>query len=488
MHVLQSPMSPQHHQTTLANEKKQSVSADPEPIPARRVIFGEDKIVAACFENNLEFLSASEQLCKRIDSVYRNFRNEKNAVIDDKWGTLLHMACYGNRLEVVKLLLERGANPNIKLPESGFSPVEVACADKKLNPEIVSILADCLFPNWLDVNAIHCVAAKNYPSDFTLLQLACRLGNVHAIRTLLEHHADPDLVSPGWKMNPLHLICANNNIDGDAVTSLLRAGASVNARCGGSITALHIRCSLAGQFVQQPLDALLSWGADVNAVTSNGVTPLMLAAKSNPELALHLLRDDRVDVNVADCRGWQAIHYAAQTNHETVINTLAGKGADANAKANNGATPLHLAVMGKHEPSIFALLDHGADIFTKAPVTAYSPAKICEITAMLCCLVLVCPLAIPAVQAMCIVNDCDEFWRDKPIHERHVRRYAQSCCPTFCGLSPMQMADEGLRERMADQIVITSEPGTPTMSQWENEDLFVPSKLTGAASDETTTL
>ena len=130
------------------------------------------------------------------------------------------------------------------------------------------------------------------------------------------------------------------------------------------------------------------------------------------------------------------------------------KGADVNAETDKGVTPLHLAILEKNEPAIYALLEHGADTSIKAPVTAYSRTKAHCVTAC-ACFTVIFPLwlCFPAFS-----GDCDEFFRDKPIHERCVRRYGQTYCPDYCGLSPMEMADEGLQEQLASRIV-TSQPG-----------------------------
>ena len=415
--LLSAPAPPPYQEAVLTKEKKPITNSGPDSVSdsridsriasriASRIDHGEDHLVTACRNNDLNFLTTSEKLPKGIDYLYEN--KEKDCQLE-KSTSLLHIACYENNPPVVKLLLEWGANPNIKLPKSGLTPIEIACADEQGHPEIVSLLARYLFPHRLDINASHCVKSPDYPADFTLLQLACRSQNVPAIKTLLANHADPNLTAQHWSIPPLHLVCGANSVDGDVINSLLEAKANINARYQES-TALHVLCS-SEQCNEQALHALLAGGADVNAVTSKGVTPLMLGSQNNTQMTDRLLMNDCIDVTMADYQGWQAIHYAAQLGHETAINALVDKGANANAKTNQGVTPLHLAMIGKYEPTIYALLDHGADISTKAPVTAYSRAKTCKITMYLFCSLLCCPFS---VQGMCLSGACDEFWRDK---------------------------------------------------------------------------
>ena len=441
-------------QSNVPEKKTVEVS---EPASAHRVDYDENPLVTACRNNDLDVLNTSEQLSRNIDYLFNN--KEKDSKLEESVG-LLHVACNENKPQVLRLLLERGANPNVKLPKSGLTPIELACADKKMDPEIVQILAGYLFPHRLDINAIHCVNSPGFPADFTLLQLACRLQNVQTIKILLNNNADPNVVAPGWSVPPLHLSCDGATVDSEAIRSLLEAKASVDTRYRG-LTALHTLCR-SQAFNEQALHALLAGKADVNAVTTpSRMTPLMLAIKNNTQMANLLLMDCRTDINEADYLGWQAIHYAAKAgNCEALINTLVDRGADVNAKTDKGITPLHLAMLGKKEPEIFALLERGADTSTKAPVNAFSWCQVCEVTCWTCTsasIVLAClPFFIFLSPLLC-ENDCQACRPSESVHERCVRRYCQAFCPERCGVTPMEMADEGLRERMVCRI-ITHQP------------------------------
>ena len=455
MDSLASSAPPSYQDAVLSDLSKKDTVHLPEPAaesesaPDPRVDYGEDPLVTACRNNDLDFLTNSQQLARRVDYLFSN--KNKDSKLEESI-SLMHVACIENKPQVVKLLLERDADPNIKLPKSGLTPIELACTNNQVHPELVQILARYLLPHWLDVNASHSVTAADYPNDFTLLQLACRSQNVQAIKTLLSYHADPNQVAQGWNTPPLHLVCAAKTVDSETVSSLLAAKADVDVRYKGS-TPLHTLCKRKNGDVQA-LHALLAGKADINAVTQEAVTPLMLAIQNNAPLADLLLGYDGININKADHCGRQAIHYAAQFGHEALINVLMDKGADVNAKTNQGVTPLHLAILEKNEPAIYALLEHGADTSIKAPVTAYPRAEARCITAC-ACFTVICPLwlCFPAFS-----GDCVEFFRDRPIHERCVRRYGQTYCPDYCGLSPMEMADEGLQEQLASRIV-TSQPG-----------------------------
>ena len=412
---------PSYEQVTSRSSQEKLTGPQSEPVTATLgVDYGEDHLVTACRNNDLAYLTSnSVELRRYIDCLYLNKKEDSRV---EESTSLLHVACFENNPQVVKLLLEQGANPNIKLPKSGLTPIELACADRQMDPEIISTLAEYLFPNQLDVNAAHCVRSPGYLKDFTLLQLACHSLNVQAITALLANQADPDLSIPGCDASPLHILCKRNQSDEQALQVLLAAG-QVN----------------------------------INATTSKGVTPLMVACRNNAKLAHLLLMNDSVNVHAEDCQGnHQAIHYAAYYDHETVIKALIEeKDANVNAKTPKGVTPLHLAVIGKCDAAINALVDHGADTTTKAAFYPFSPIQTFRACLFLTC---TCPTIIAPV-VVC-VGVAGEIKSGVPIHERVITRFAQSCCPVRCGVSPMELADEELQKHMKRRIPITSQPGS----------------------------
>ena len=412
---------PSYAQATLRSSQEKLTNSQLELAPAvRGVDYGEDHLVTACRNNDLHYLTNnSKQLRRCIDYLYVN-KKEDSRVGESI--SLLHVACFENNPQVVKLLLEHGANPMIKLPKSGLTPIALACADEQMDSEILSTLAEYLFPQRLDVNAFHCARSPGYPKNFTLLQLACHSQNIQAMTTLLAKQADPNLAAPGWDLSPLHILCKRKQSDEQAFEVLLAAG-QVN----------------------------------INATTSEGVTPLMLACWNNAKLAHLLLMNDSVNVHAEDCQGnHQAVHYAAYYDHETVIKALIEeKDANVNAKTPMGVTPLHLAVIGKCDAAINVLVDHGADTTTKAAFSPFSPIQTFRACLFLTC---TCPTIIAPV-VVC-VGVAGEINSGVPIHERVITRFAQSCCPVGCGVSPMELADEELQKRMKRRIPITSQPGS----------------------------
>ena len=115
--------------------------------------------------------------------------------------------------------------------------------------------------------------------------------------------------------------------DVEAVRSLVRAGADVNASQGDGMTALH-------------------WAADRGDVVMTGV---LLEAGSNVDAGTRIGR-------------YTPLHIATRQGRRGVVEALLGAGADPLARTtNSGATPLHLASAAGDTDIVSSLLSAGAD-------------------------------------------------------------------------------------------------------------------------------
>lgn len=121
-------------------------------------------------------------------------------------------------------------------------------------------------------------------------------------------------------------------------------------------TALH----MAARSNHMPVVKLLvARGADVNAVTDDGSTPLMKAVY-NKDLATDALRyllDHGADIEAHDNKGYTAIAHAAAHGAIECIRVLADRDGDVETTDLENKTPLMLAVEHNHIEAIQALLE-----------------------------------------------------------------------------------------------------------------------------------
>jgi ankyrin repeat protein len=163
---------------------------------------------------------------------------------------------------------------------------------------------------------------------------AAARGDREAVKSLLKQAADVN-AAQGDGMTALHWAAMNG--DADLAQMLIVAGANVKATTRlGTYTPLYLASQHGHAGVIQ---ALVKAGGDVKAGTPNGTTPLMVAAASGEVDAVRVLIDSGADVNAKDgVRGQTPLMYAAASNRAAVIELLAAKGAD--LKATNKVSDL----------------------------------------------------------------------------------------------------------------------------------------------------
>ncbi len=195
----------------------------------------------------------------------------------------------------------------------------------------------------------------------------------------LERGADPNLANKGgW--TPLYLATDNRNIEAgdyptrrpdldhlELIATLLARGADPNPRMASST---ETRTIFTHQWLYEPgatpflraaqsgdltlLRLLLEQGADPSITTTNGTTPLMVAAgigwvegvtyEWSAEDTLDtvtLLLALGADVNAADDDGRTALHGAAHKGRNDIVRVLVGHGADLAARDYGSRDSIH---------------------------------------------------------------------------------------------------------------------------------------------------
>jgi len=142
---------------------------------------------------------------------------------------------------------------------------------------------------------------------------------------------------------------------------------TVNACFLGCTTAKTIKPLLSsaalGDF--EAVKVALEVGANVNAKSKLGSTPLHYASNNGHENIVRLLLGNSADVSIISGGGLTAFHYAALGGYKNIAQLLLDNGADINEKSNNGSTPLHYAARTDHVVFTLFLLAKGADVHAK---------------------------------------------------------------------------------------------------------------------------
>jgi formate-dependent nitrite reductase cytochrome c552 subunit len=106
---------------------------------------------------------------------------------------------------------------------------------------------------------------------------------------------------------------------------------------------------------------LVAAGAPVNAIGSDGGTPLHWTCHHDQPDAVRLLLDAGADVDIQNQWGRTPLHVAARRGCLEVAELLLDAGADPNATTNEGWTPMHVAARSGQESMLDLLETRGAD-------------------------------------------------------------------------------------------------------------------------------
>jgi ankyrin repeat domain-containing protein 50 len=143
------------------------------------------------------------------------------------------------------------------------------------------------------------------------------------------------------------------------VSFLLSLGAEKEAVTSIGETPLHWAAS-AGYLACVQL--LISKGCNVSAKTASGETPLHIAAFRGNTAVAELLVDNGSNINSLSNSGQSPLYTASFSGAEATVRLLLNKGANVDARGSYGATPLIGAAIRGHTPIAGILLEHGADI------------------------------------------------------------------------------------------------------------------------------
>lgn len=206
------------------------------------------------------------------------------------------------------------------------------------------------FVNMLSTNAI----LKQLFLIFLLIFSSSRLsGQANGIDTT-------DYLLPSFsEALDFNLIIAASKGYSSEIDRLVKKGADVNAETIEGATPLIY--AVANNH-QEAVTALLKYKPDINKVTGNYQTPLIISTKNqNVEISEILLRGG-ADINMADNYGASSLHYASVYGSFYVADLLLYYDAEIDRKSNDGTTPLMAAVWSGYADVADLLIQHGANM------------------------------------------------------------------------------------------------------------------------------
>ena len=372
----------------------------------------------ACKHSHLKCIQAFIDHCPDIISDHDIMKIANNdgttplSVRTGSGGTILHVACDNGDINLVKKLLEAGADPNVT-DEFGFTPLmrtvlNTGVVDTDMS-SIVTILCNSgcnvnstfqpfkssnKYVQWKGTTALYmavdrmicyllCVKAiidngatvdVTDTQGCTPLHIASMRGQFRLIK-LLTPSPEFSCLKDNVGCTPLYYACKNSHLEcirefivsiPDVIICDLMKVADkygttpLSVRGNNDQTILHIACEKGDNFI---IKKVLEAGADPNSLNRSNFTPLMLAVQHVDDVKaadiIAILCEFDCDLNIQASKGFRsltALHLACELRKKKCIEILVAKGANVLVQAEGALTPLHLVCRGGYHTLISFLI------------------------------------------------------------------------------------------------------------------------------------
>ena len=192
--------------------------------------------------------------------------------------------------------------------------------------------------------------------DSTALMISSAQDNMQLVKFLLDNGADPSIQT---KTGATALLYAVYRGEYRIVQLLLEHNPHLVNICDLSeFSSLHVVCMLGNDRI---LKLLMKQKPDLNARSSDGITPLFIACYKLHVSLVSLLLKANVDPDIPDNNGTTPLSIAAQGNCLPIVQCLLKAHADPNLQNRFGVTSLYFAVENNNFRIFMALMDANAD-------------------------------------------------------------------------------------------------------------------------------
>lgn len=238
--------------------------------------------------------------------------------------TGLFCAVWHEKEEIVKFLLENGADPNICQSSDGQSALYMA-SQNDMASTVRLLLQYGANPN-----------QRLTTDKQSTLYPAAQQGYLEVVKVLLEANADPNLATDEGQI-PLYQAARNGHLE--IVDLLLKAGSDPNKLCFMVQRTPFYQACVYGHF--EVAKSLIDYGADIHMKLFGGHTGLYLAASTNNlDLVKHLIKLG-ASINVKTTDGLTPLHIACRKGNTDVVKYLIQAGADMEIPDCNMLKPIH---------------------------------------------------------------------------------------------------------------------------------------------------
>lgn len=261
---------------------------------------------------------------------------------DNDASNLLHNACAGGHMEIIKFLIEEKNFDINAADNNGTTALHFALGRRF--PEIARYLIN----KGADLDAV-----SNAGSS--AIHNAVSSDDIEIVRLLAEKGCELNIAND-YGVYPIHYAAYRGNIP--MIELLIEKGADIHLLTDSNENPL-IWAIVGRRF--EAADFLVTKGADINGIINHGKVPFHSAVKLRRESIEYLL-EKGANINAADTLGTTPLHEAAWSGRADIIGFMIDSGAKVNAVDNQGRTPLYNAMYRDSLAAVQVLLDNGAKV------------------------------------------------------------------------------------------------------------------------------
>ncbi|XP_065346501.1 putative ankyrin repeat protein RF_0381 [Cloeon dipterum] len=324
-----------------------------------------------------------------LDEQYEKLIKIKLKFVEKNKGEIpaLHFAARVSDVDVCRRLVEQGADVNEKYGVRGATPLHYAAMNASHGEGLIDYflekgcdidVEDAHYDKAINLNFAkflynnkRCEILSKRPSHFSMLDTACKFGDLEMCKWLLEEvKIDVNKFNEvNWKDQVLDQVAHNLKNEAKEAEELFKRVADTKIKIEGNSLLHHCFSKTvltldAAKFVHEKDGDL------INEINEDGATILHLAARFAGVDVCQWLVDQGQDINAVNKQSFaNFLHYAAQNRFfgDSIIqefgHNLRGI---VNQIDENVYTPLHYAILNeRHVEVAEVLLELGADLSVK---------------------------------------------------------------------------------------------------------------------------